>query len=389
MRILHIAPYLPSEKAVHAGGVCMAQEIETLRSLGHSVVCCSFYQQQYDAKCVINDKNCYLEKLTKLKKIIHCLQHPFTAPYFATRLSNSFFRRLVKIIKDRKIDAIHAEYAAMGLYIKLKKKFPYLKFNLILHDVTYQAYIRKFKKSHGLKRLLYIFNNKLIFKNEGYAVNNSDCVLTFCDKDSELVKKYYSPKQVRVINTYFGLDKMLAIDNSEEYHTKHGICFMGQMGRKENEEAAVRLIEIYNRIKDRLEGNKLYIFGSNPSEQLIKYSSDDVIICGYIEDVEKAMSKCRIAVFPLLSGAGIKIKVLTSLALGIPTITSNVGAEGIDETGKFLYLANSDQEFENSILYLITNEAECVRQSEIVKEFVHDNFSWDSTVWEFKVLYSA
>lgn len=387
LKILHIAPYFPSKNAVHAGGVCMAHEIETLKALGHTVYSCTFYQKQYDANCLIEDENYYTVKLTKIKKIINCLLHPFTAPYFASRFSGAFYRRLVKIIKSKKIEAIHAEYAAMGLYVKLKKKFPNLKFNLVLHDVTYQSYLRKFESSRGLKRLLYSVNKKLVFKNEKSAVDKADCILTFCDKDSKLVKQYYNPKQVKEINTYFGLDKVLKYDFQASYYDRQGICFMGQMGRKENEEAAIRLITIYNQIKGGLLDNKLYIFGSHPSEKLKSYASNDVEIFGYVENLEETMSKCKVAVFPLMSGAGIKIKVLTSMALGIPTITTDVGAEGIDEQGEYLVLANDDEVIKQKLLELVNNASIYNEVSDKIARYVIEKFSWQQTIDVFSELY--
>lgn len=385
MNILHISPYLPSNKAIHAGGVCMAREIETLEKLGHKVYCCSFYQERYDSKCLADCCDVKYFTLNSRKKIVNCLLHPFTAPYFASRNSRAFYKEIIRIIKNRNIEVIHAEYAAMGVYIKVKKKFPNIKFNLVLHDVTAQSYQRKYEKAQGIKKFIIKHEYLKVLKNEKNAVNHADSVMVFCEKDKLIVKQLYSPKNVLTINTYFGLDRIARVPTN--FNNRNGLCFMGQMGRHENEEAALRLINIYNRARSKLHDVPLFIIGANPPQSLLNLVDDNIKVCGYVPNIEEIMAKCKIAIFPLISGAGIKIKVLTGMALGIPTITTSVGAEGIDESGDVLNIANTDDEIIETLLRLLKNNELYVSQAYKIKEYVVENFSWKKTEDAFIALY--
>ncbi len=69
------------------------------------------------------------------------------------------------------------------------------------------------------------------------------------------------------------------------------------------------------------------IFGSNVPPQIQARASDDVIIRGYVADVAEVFDSCRVFVAPLLTGAGMKGKVLDCIAAGIPSVLSPIAAE--------------------------------------------------------------
>ena len=95
---------------------------------------------------------------------------------------------------------------------------------------------------------------------------------------------------------------------------------------------------------------KFYIVGSKPSEKIKSLASEDIIVTGFVEDPKDYFNIMDISVIPLRYGAGIKIKVLESLASGIPVITTDVGAEGINVVnGKSALISNKPEEFIKNI----------------------------------------
>ena len=87
----------------------------------------------------------------------------------------------------------------------------------------------------------------------------------------------------------------------------------------------------------------------------------------------------HLAVFPLTLGAGIKLKVLRSLALGTAVITGNVGAEGIDEDYQVIIPAETDEEYEKQIVeYLNDPEKRSLRAMES-RNYIKEHFSWKTS----------
>ena len=62
--------------------------------------------------------------------------------------------------------------------------------------------------------------------------------------------------------------------------------------------------------------------------------SDDVVITGYVKDLDPLLDQMRISVAPLRYGAGIKGKIGTAMAAGLPIVATSLAAEGMSLTNE-------------------------------------------------------
>lgn len=386
MNILHISPYVPSIHASHAGGVCMGKEVETLKEK-HNVFVLSFINDEKEQKIVQEEydkSNSLFIKSTPFIKAINAVLHPWRPLFFSIRSSYAFKKSLKAVVEKKSIDAIHAEYTSMGQFIWIKKRYPNISFTLVEHDVTKQSYDRQLKDSKGIKRLFYSIQSYLVKKCERKYCSLADHVLTLNKKDKNLLECFYNLKKVEVIVPFYGLDFNKVEKNIEK--KKNSICFIGNMSRRENDIAAKRLINICSKLRNQ--EFYLTVIGAYPSDELLKMESSKVHVTGFVDVIEDEILKHEIAVFPLTLGAGIKLKVLLACGLGLPVITSHVGAEGIDEEGKVLFLAESDDEFLNTIELLI-NDLDLRKERSIQStKFILNKFSWDKTKKIFDSIYN-
>lgn len=390
MNILHISPYVPSVFANHAGGVCMGKEVEALIE-ENNVYVLTFVSNQFELDLIRENKvSCnfidYIE-INMIKRIISIILNPLKPNYFAARSSLAFYHKMIDIIELYKIDAIHAEYASMGQYIRIKKKFPNIVFNLVEHDITIQSYNRKILNVKSIfKKIYFNIQKYLIQKSEKKYCLQADKVITFNEKDKNMLINEYMVSRVEVMPPYYGMANIIP---NYKRNVENNICFMGQMGRPENYMAAIRLINIFNEIVNIIKDSKLFIIGNNPPYELKKLENENIFVTGYVENVDEYINKCKVAVFPLTLGAGIKVKVLKSMALGTSVITTDVGAEGIDEKGEALIICRKDEEFQRNILELLSNDEKYVELSKRQTDFVSENFSWDISVNLLKNFYKV
>ncbi|OYV66644.1 MAG: glycosyl transferase family 2, partial [Deltaproteobacteria bacterium 21-66-5] len=118
--------------------------------------------------------------------------------------------------------------------------------------------------------------------------------------------------------------------NVAPFEGRSGVAFLGNFRHPPNEEGMVYFLkEIMPGLRERLPGVKLHIFGSNMTDRLREMATEDVVIEGFVERVEEVYDRCRVFVAPLLSGAGIKGKVIGALAAGTPSVVSPLAAEGV------------------------------------------------------------
>ena len=395
MSILHLAPYYPSVNAIHAGGVCMGKEIEELEKID-DVISISFVQQKYDYHLYSKEnKNNFIGiNLSKGEKIKNVLMHLCMPFVFSARYSNKCKKEIAKVLNDNNISAVHAEFTAMGQYFKMIKKYDSeIDISLVLHDVTIQSYDRKVSNTKNiLKKLINRWQRKLVYKCEKKWIDIANNIMVFCDKDKKIIQEYYGvdEKKIRVINTYFELEKKA--ERLKNYHRiadgSTNYFFYGQLSRQENKEAAIRAIQIFNEYSKENTKSKLYIIGNAPDEEIKSYTTDNIICTGFVEDVDKfIIENCDIALFPLYSGAGIKVKVLHCMALGIPVVTGIVGAEGIDEEGKYIFLKEKNDEYISCMNQLSNlNDMEEIKNKSI--SFIKTKFDWEITVETLKEIYS-
>lgn len=387
MNIIYLSPYVPSVNAYHAGGVNVGKQIETLKKK-HNVYVVAYINNDKDEKLSkeYNQDEGEFITVSTISKIARILMHPFTPAMFAIRIDKNLLNRLKDIIKDKKIDVIHLDYTAMGYYTRLKKEFPKLRLNLMEHDVVQQSFMRKKESSRGLMKLFDSWQLSCVKRIERRYCEIADVIYVTNDKDIELINQYYGiTDRVYKLIPYYGVD----IDDSNKLDKKdveeNSICFVGQMGRDENKQAALRLIKLFKEIN--LPNKKLYIIGANPDKELEKYNSENIIVTGFVEDINPYIAKCKIGVFPLMVGAGIKLKVLLAMSLGLPVVTTLVGAEGIDEEGKVLDLADSDNEFIQSMTRLLTDTNYYNDKAVQVNTFVKKEFNWKYTEEIFEKIF--
>ena len=87
-------------------------------------------------------------------------------------------------------------------------------------------------------------------------------------------------------------------------------------------------------------------------------AGDDVIISGFIPDLTSYLNRMRVAVAPLRYGAGVKGKIGTAMAAGLPTVATELGAEGMGLTdGENIFVADDPQLYAEVIARLYKDES--------------------------------
>ena len=269
-------------------------------------------------------------------------------------------------------DVIICEWTQIVLLIdKIKQVFPNSQYVASEHDVTYLNKYRQYTNEKNVicktyKRIQYL-NTK---KRELTAISKYDLVFTHNSKDDLLLKKDGIPNdKLDVLTPYFH-KSVLSYKRSN-----NDILFYGSMAREENISAAVWFIEnVMPGIKDL--PVRFVIIGGGVNDRIRKYSSERVIVTGFVESIDKYFSEAMCFVCPLIYGAGIKVKVLEALYTGIPVLTNEIGIEGIDAQKDLDYLYCSDPlEYEHNIRMIydksINNISGC--------DFINEEFSYDKS----------
>jgi glycosyltransferase involved in cell wall biosynthesis len=124
-----------------------------------------------------------------------------------------------------------------------------------------------------------------------------------------------------------------ALEVAPGFDSRQGIVFFGGFMAGQggpNEDAAVRLVdEVMPMLWDALPELKLEIVGADPTPAVRELQCPLVEVVGFVPDPAVPLSRARVHVHPLQFGAGIKLKLIDTMAAGLPFVTTPVGAEGL------------------------------------------------------------
>src|SRR5205823_7514884 len=111
--------------------------------------------------------------------------------------------------------------------------------------------------------------------------------------------------------------------------------------------------EIWPIVRARLPDVSMFLIGSRMPEVITALAGDGVEPLGHVRDLEHYLDRCRVSVAPLRFGAGVKGKIGTAQARGVPVVATTLAIEGMHlEDGRDVLLADSAASFADAIVRL-------------------------------------
>jgi GT2 family glycosyltransferase len=142
------------------------------------------------------------------------------------------------------------------------------------------------------------------------------------------------------------------------FQQRRDLVFVGGYQHTPNVDAVKFMVaEIMPLLRQRLPGVRFYAVGSKPPEEIKALACEDVVITGFVKDLNPLLDKMRVSVAPLRYGAGIKGKIGTAMTVGLPVVASSLAAEGMSLTdGENILIADDPESFMAAIVNLYESE---------------------------------
>ena len=143
------------------------------------------------------------------------------------------------------------------------------------------------------------------------------------------------------------------------YAERRDVAFLGGFGHTPNAEAVLYFVRsVMPGLLAAKPDLVFRVYGSRVPPEIEALASDNVVIEGFVEDLSEVFDTCRVFVAPLLSGAGIKGKVLESMSRGVPAVLSPVAAEATGLVhGASTLIAEDDAAWVEHVVRLYDDEA--------------------------------
>lgn len=262
---------------------------------------------------------------------------------------------------------------ATKYFDKIRALYPNAK---IIYNAIYIHFMRMLSQ-HKICQKSEILAEAMEYKKmELDLLSRADVSLVVSDTEMQaLAQLGITEKLVHNPHLFFEPPIKNPIDSFEE---RSGLVFLGGFRHPPNEDAMLHFCEtIFPELRKRLPGIRLNIVGSNATEKIARLGRlPGIYVHGQVENLEGIFSQVRLSIAPLRYGAGIKGKVVSSLAYGVPVIASSVAADGFTaEQLEGVWVAASDEEFVDGIVKLYTDEKLWQEYSDAAMTNAGENFS--------------
>lgn len=166
------------------------------------------------------------------------------------------------------------------------------------------------------------------------------------------------------------------------------VGFLGSMDWMPNIDAChFFLDDIFPQVLAKQPDVRLKIIGRNPPESLIQRAGPQIEVTGTVDDVRPHVQSCHAIIVPLRAGGGTRIKIYEAMAMGVPIISTRIGAEGLPVThDSDILLADEPAAFAHEILRLAEQPDLQARLARQARMNVENHYSWTSATRTFMEL---
>lgn len=354
-----------------------------LLEAGHNVKVMAFNSNKYHVD--INDIPQDYRKKTRIEfididlgiKLKEAFKNLFSdESYHVQRfVSEEFKKRLIKVLKKERFDIVQLEMIYMAPYIETIREHSNATIVLRAHNVEHKIWERMAKKTIFFAKRWYINHLvRTLRKYEMSVIDKVDGIAAITTTDASFFRRVTATP---VIDLPFGVD-IEKFDPVFEVGDAPTFYHIGSMNWMPNEEGIKWFLKnVWDKVLERTPDAKLYLAGRNMPKWLRKTKKKNVFVVGEVADAHEFVNQHNVAIVPLFSGSGMRIKIIESMALGNTVITTLVGAEGIlyTEFDNIIIADNVPKMVENICrLYQHPEEAEAIGMNarRLVEE-VYDN----------------
>ena len=286
-------------------------------------------------------------------------------------ISNKFTRHLVKALKADTYDVVQLETLYMTPYIATIREHSKAMIVLRAHNVEHLIWERIAKGTHFFLKRAYISHLAKTLRNyELNAINNVDGIAAITRKDAARFRKYCATPTIDIPYGVYPEDFTPRYEVSEKPQFYH----IGSMNWMPNLEGIRWFIdESLDAVVAKVPDFVFHLAGRNMPAWLTNLKNPHINVIGEVADAKEFVANHDVAIVPLLSGSGIRIKIIESMALGKTVITTMVGAEGIlYEEDVNIIIAENKAKMAEAIRRIHENPSMAVEIGKAARKLVED-----------------
>jgi len=291
-------------------------------------------------------------------------------------ISNDFSKQLHKILTKEKFDVVIIESLFVAPYISTIKKLSKAKVVLRAHNVEHKIWERiSYNTKNPIKKKYIGLLAKRLKNYEIETFRKIDGIAAMTKVDENSFKKLGYKKDIAAIPTGY----MINSNVQEKKYTveENSIFHIASMDWLPNVEGVNWFLDnVWKNVHINNPKANLYLAGREMPEEFYNLNHTNITTVGKVKSAKEFYLSKKIMIVPILSGSGMRIKIIEGMALGKVIISTTIGAEGINCTsGKNILIADEPIDFAKAINNCLNDPEFCEEIGKNAKKLIETEYS--------------
>ena len=262
---------------------------------------------------------------------------------------------LEEVLKENEFDIIQFEGLFIVPYLDVVKANSKAKIIYRAHNIEFDVWERIAMTESFTPRRRYLqFLARRLKVYETEQINRFHQIFAISEQDRQSIVRFGGQAGIEVFPVALDFDKYVSDASKTSFPT---LFHLGAMDWRPNKEGLEWFLdEIWPDIEKLSSELRFYIAGKNMQREFFEYDSDNLVVEGEVFDAVEFINSKAIMIVPLLSGSGMRVKIIEGMAMSKCIIATSMAAEGIKcMHDKDILIADTADEFYRAILKCITN----------------------------------
>ena len=296
-------------------------------------------------------------------------------PYPIERFVNEHYSRaLIRLLDRKKFDVIQLEGITLCSYIPLIRRHSKALIVYRAHNIEYEIWHRAAKLKKGPVRLYYAIIAHRMKEMEIECLNQYDLLVSMTERDGNVLCQLGNRRPMHTSQTGIDLSSLIPTARELEYPS---LFHIGGLDWAPTQEGLIWFVNsCWPAIHRNFPDLHFYIAGRYAPDWLIAvFKEKKIDFLGEVDDAYRFMNSKAIMVVPLLSGSGIRIKIIEGMALGKAIVSTSIGMEGIPAIDREnIMKANGKNEFVDCISELVNDRNLYTQICQNAVDFIRGRF---------------
>jgi glycosyltransferase involved in cell wall biosynthesis len=264
-------------------------------------------------------------------------------------------KMLENLLHENDFDVIQFEGLFVVPYLEVVKNNSKAKLIYRAHNIVFDVWERLAHSERFTPRRRYLqFLARRLKVYETEQINRFHQIFAISEPDRQSILHFGCETCLDVFPVALDFEKYVIDTQKTSFPT---LFHLGAMDWRPNKEGLEWFIdEIWPDIEKLNSELRFYIAGKAMPQHFYDYDSDNLVVEGEVFDAVEFMNSKAIMIVPLLSGSGMRVKIIEGMAMQKCVIATTYAAEGLNyENGKDILIADTPDEFYRCILQCVTH----------------------------------